>query len=510
MELKVTKELITTGEAAFDSFSELPIEYDLLLPDYCPDMVKILRCAVTPVFSRTEVSGDKLLLEGSCAISLFYADSQSAIRVSEHKSPFSKTVELRCTPESPAVFAGAAVDYVNCRAVSGRRADVRGAFTVSIRVLGQRREEVVSAAEGDGIQLHRAEVLSHWAAGKAARSFTVREELELSPARAAVGHIIRHSETARMTDCKIIAGKVVTKGELRIHLLYMPREGGRPETMDYTLPVSQIVDIEGADEECGCDAYYAVRSAEISPRTDLDGESRAFSAEVTLEVQACVTRPGRTAAVTDAYSTGYETSYSIRPVTVLRRLENTGLQALREETVELPEEAEEVLDLWTETAGFSAQTQDGEWILTGKYRICLFAQGQEGTPVYLEHPAEFELRRPLPPGCDSVFAGCRVLTEDAEYSVTGVRQLGVRLLCRAEGALFGSFQYGAVNELKVERGKARKQEGAALTLYYAGAGEDVWEIAKHFGTSVLAVMEENGLEKETLGERKMLLIPQVG
>lgn len=510
MELKVTKDLTTAGEVVFDSFSELPIECDLMLPDYCPDMVKILKCAVTPVFTRSEVNVDKLICEGNCMVALYYADDQSAIRLSEHKVAFSKTIELKTTPEAPTVFASAGVDYVNCRAVSGRRADVRGAFTITARVLGQHSEEVVSGAEGDGIQLRKKEVDTDRILGSASRRFTVREELELGPARVPAEYVIRHSEAARMTDCKLIAGKIITKGELRIRILYMPREGGRPETADYTLPVSQIVDLDGVDEECGCDAFYSVKAAEISPRTDLDGESRAFSAEVTLETEACVTKPGRTAAVTDAYSTSCEASYSVRPITLLRRLEELHLQELREETMELPEEAEEVLDLWCEPARFSSQTENGEWVLSGKYLICLFARDKEGAPLYFERPLELTASRPIPPECSNVFAGVRVTVPETEYSLTGTRQLSIRAACLTEGALYGAFPCDMMGELKTDRSKERKAPAAALTIYYAEAGENIWEIAKHFGTSVLEVMEENGLEQEALGERKMLLIPQVG
>ena len=44
MEYKLKKDRIAVCEIAFDSFTELPIESDLLLPDYCPDIVKVLKC----------------------------------------------------------------------------------------------------------------------------------------------------------------------------------------------------------------------------------------------------------------------------------------------------------------------------------------------------------------------------------------------------------------------------------------------------------------------------------
>ena len=50
---------------------------------------------------------------------------------------------------------------------------------------------------------------------------------------------------------------------------------------------------------------------------------------------------------------------------------------------------------------------------------------------------------------------------------------------------------------------------SALRLYFGEPGEALWDIARRFGASMAAVMEENELDSETLPERQMLLIPMV-
>ena len=49
----------------------------------------------------------------------------------------------------------------------------------------------------------------------------------------------------------------------------------------------------------------------------------------------------------------------------------------------------------------------------------------------------------------------------------------------------------------------------ALKLYYGVEGEDIWEIAKRYSTSVRSIMEENDLDEERLTKSGMLLIPIV-
>ena len=50
----------------------------------------------------------------------------------------------------------------------------------------------------------------------------------------------------------------------------------------------------------------------------------------------------------------------------------------------------------------------------------------------------------------------------------------------------------------IEEEPAERDGDYALKLYFAEDGEDIWEIAKRYKTSVSAVMEENELEDETV------------
>ena len=57
--------------------------------------------------------------------------------------------------------------------------------------------------------------------------------------------------------------------------------------------------------------------------------------------------------------------------------------------------------------------------------------------------------------------------------------------------------------------ESKKSGGAALTVYFADAGEEIWDIARRYNTTVEAVEQENGITGETVAQKCMLLIPGV-
>ena len=67
-----------------------------------------------------------------------------------------------------------------------------------------------------------------------------------------------------------------------------------------------------------------------------------------------------------------------------------------------------------------------------------------------------------------------------------------------------------VTTISVDEEKPKERDkDIALTIYYADEGEQVWEIAKRYNTSVEQVMSENDLAGDVVEKRGMLLIPIV-
>ncbi len=139
MELNLQRQPITINEVVYDGSAEQPLECDALLPDYCPDIVKILKCSVEAHIGAATVNGDRCTAEGMALAHVYYVAENGLLRHAEYKIPFAKSVELRGAPQDPVVTVVPQVDYVNCRAVNQRRIDIRGAVTLKIKVLDQKQ-----------------------------------------------------------------------------------------------------------------------------------------------------------------------------------------------------------------------------------------------------------------------------------------------------------------------------------------------------------------------------------
>ena len=64
MDLKVTKQAGTINEVGFETKLEQSLECDIVLADYYPDILRILKCEICPKIIQTSVNRDRLVIDG--------------------------------------------------------------------------------------------------------------------------------------------------------------------------------------------------------------------------------------------------------------------------------------------------------------------------------------------------------------------------------------------------------------------------------------------------------------
>ena len=153
MDYMLNREALAAGEVLYDGCQEQPVDLDISLPDYCPDIQRILKCQVYPRITGRNIMGDRLELEGTYSVKVFYLDAGgTALRCCENSSSFFAAITLKQPADGAHVSAFTRVEYINCRATSPRRLDIHGAFSVCAKVVGRTDSEVVCGIEGEEIE----------------------------------------------------------------------------------------------------------------------------------------------------------------------------------------------------------------------------------------------------------------------------------------------------------------------------------------------------------------------
>ena len=501
MECKVTGDTVLMYETIFEGSAEQPVDVEFTLPDYCPDIGRVLKCRTTPIVTRRESGGDGVTVSGTVRLEVLYVDGRSGqVRCCTHDMPFSTQLSAAGLPEDAKITADTRVDYINCRAVSQRRIDIHGAFTVKATAVCCRPARVTSSAEGAGVLTRKQICDISTAVGHAQSSFAISEAFDLPESKPAVAAVVRSCADVSVTDCKPIANKLIVKGSADLTVVYCSNEGIL-EHMTYSIPFSQFFDLNGADDESSCDARLWVSCVEMALHTDSDGEYSRLSADIRCFADIRAYRDDTVSVISDAYSTLCELKLERKLMTFDRYMGESTRKLRTDGRLEFSGGITEVLDAWCEN--ISCTSAGGN--VRGNALLCAIIRNEDGGCEYAETTCGYECAGDE--SGDNIFSQSQVSVCGCDYSLNGRSTLELHGELRVRTAAFRRQQIPCVAGLEPDESRTRSDENApALVMYFAAAGEELWDIAREHNVSAEDIAADNNMESDRLAEDKLLLI----
>lgn len=509
MEYSVTKELLALNETLFEGCQEQPIDLDFSLPDYCPDIQKILKCCIVPKIHSKNISADRLDVDGVASVKLLYIDSvRMCVRCCENSVPFSSSFNLGDVSQNAVVLTKTKVEYVNCRALSPRRLDIHGAFSVCVKVLSKEMREVGSYVDSDDIMQKQDIVEVSNVVGIGQQQFTQEEKLDLDKPDVRVESILRSSINVTTDECKVVSNKVIVKGQATVRVLYISDiDSCDMQTIEYTLPINQIVDVDSAEEGNVCESKLELLSYDININQEMDEES-SFVLDMRLVATTVVYEQSEVKVLADAYSNTYDTDMTSQQIKLPKYMTSVNDTHVDKSAFELSDKGvSSVIDIWSDVASVTATPNEDGIEFKGKFNICVLAKDNEDETFYSERVVDFTHEHKLPESIPNILCDADIDVSSVNYRING-DNLEVRSEVKLSCPVYQMNHYKSIDSIFANEEKPRQRDtSSALVVYYADEGENVWDIARKYCTSMDLINDENDLTEEVLSEPRMLLIP---
>lgn len=516
MDFKINRENVFSADCIYESVQEQGIELDYILPDYFPDVFRIVRCEAEPIIADYSVNGDKLSYELRCNIKIMYcSETGSVLQCVNQKQTFTKTVELNRFCENASVEITPKADYANCRAVNKRRLDLRGAVSVKIKVIGEKSQEVVSDVSGMNVKLKKTPVKFASKKLSVRKNIQLTEDIELTSLQPSVISIIRCSCENITCEKKLISGKLLAKGEVTLTVLYACEKDGEGslEPMEFSMPYSQIVDLDGSDDSFGFSVKPEIVYCDVSAFQNKEGENRSLRCEVELLLNCTAIKSSSVNIGTDAYSTTHPCNVSMTEIK-LEQIPNIIEHEIHHSTKMLSEgeNPEKIYYVWCSPKNVNAviSAEEKKLTVSGMLSYTVACRDNSGLLSMPDKDEAFEEIIELDEIFENASVSAEICINDVSYNISADGSLSLSADIKAVIALCTSASVNAVSDISVDEEVKKIRDGDySIKLYYGTENEDIWEIAKRYSTSADAIINENDLGGERLEQNGMLIIPIV-
>lgn len=510
MELSVNRDTVRINELVFDGTADNPIESDVLLPDYCPDIARVLNTGACVKIDTKTIETDRLIVSGTFRIKTIYVpDNSASIRCFVHESAFSHTFEVQGIKRDDMSKVRAKVDYVNCRPISPRRLQIKASVSISAKIWRCGEEEIISGCDDDRVEMLSRQMKISSPIGATERPFSVEDELEISYGKPSAASLIRTDATAVVHDYKVIANKIISKGELMLHTLYVAdTEDGNFEVADHSIPLSQIIDLDGVNEDSVVNVTYDVTNLKVDIGANADGENRIMSVKANINAAASARNNGEITVIADAYSPVYEMDIQMKPLSVEYVADIIKTNEAVKLSVDAPGEGlSSVVDCVVKPESAVVTAEGKNLVINGEMDVSAMAYDMQGGPVCIEKTIPFVITEEMSSPVQSIRCEPDLTVVATNFSIAS-GGIDIRCDCALSAIVLGIDSKNVVSDMMLNDTKPREVRQKTLTLYFADSGENLWNVAKRYNTSMDAIKRENNLETDVLPERSMLLIPK--
>ena len=509
MEFNQENRTFSTTVTVLDTVAEQLADVDLTLPDYCPDIEKILKCTLTPKIQSKSLSGGQLQIDGTCVVNVMYVESiKKTIRCCEQSVNFSQSFSVKETPDNPVIITKTKSEYINCRALSPRRLVMHGAFSLYAKVKSSSKTSIYYSKDSS-IESLKKKVSCTNLKSLCQEQFNVCEEVSVAD-KPAIESIVRSSVDVSLTDAKAVTGKLMINGEINLKLLYISDvESGEIGKIDYLLPFNQIIDCEGIDEKTINNVECDIMSYDIRLKNDMLSEKPS----IVVDIMLCVTEEGYLIddeeIIVDSYSVECASKPEFEQLSITNEVAPLSETQMEKISVKVDNgKITKVLDIFTDGVSCEQQNFDNGLKAGGKINICILALNEDSIPTIIERTCEYE--HTFNTASDfNTLKNIQPHTSSISYRLADDNTIEVRCEIKLCACAEKAERLRAVCGMELFEDKPIVADNCALTLYFAKQGESLWDIAKTHNTRLDLLLSENSAENITLDSSQMLLIPKI-
>lgn len=503
MALEYTQNSVMKCEKIFEGSCEQSVDLEINLPDYCADILRILKCTVTPCIVSSKISGDRACTDGNVLIRIVYCDEEDNICTAEQSVPFSKYVETGADNDGT-LFVSAKSEYVNCRAVSRRKAEIHGTVRFLFKIQKIAADDFISSVESAGTEVKCGSIDFSSVTSCECKLFPLNETAELPEDYPSAQKIINVCAVPLLSETKIIKGKLLLKGDVSVSIIYCTdKNKGECTEFSYNIPVNQVIDAAGLSEEGFADVRLKISGCDVSAREDSDGAPRLLDINLVAaaEITAYVNKESE--YITDAYSTAGELTADYRSIEFYKfpkRINDTFTSSGKFDFSAVS--AQKLLCVWFGEPEMKAP-EDSADELNGKVPVYFILSDSDGKPVFCER--ELELH------CG--FNGKGFLAAAPNVSLSGYTTSSspsggteIKAEFIIEAYAFEKKKLRVMTSADVSE-RSGKSENSGITVYFPDDGEKLWDIARKFGTTEQCIKKENDITGDSFDKNGPLVIP---
>lgn len=514
MELRKVK--IHRRQEKVSAVSQITLDDDYNVPDYRPDIVKVLKEKGELRFDEVTAGAGAAWVKGSLIFRILYRSEQSEGKISclRGEIPFQEKINVEGLQEYEKVQVGGEIEDLTIGVIHSRKLNVRAVVALRVAVPEEVDEMLTTSMEDAEEYEQKTE---RWEALSLISTVhdigRQKSEVVLPSSKPNVREILWRSMELRNVECSLKDGRAMVGGEVLLSVLYSEEEeSSRLQWYETTVPLACGVDcaVEGENSVYKVKINPVMMELEVKP--DYDGEERILVMELALDMDIRVWQEQEVNLLGDIYSLNRTVTPVRRERMVEKLLVKNYAKSRITEQMELAESQEKILQICACEGKVSLEKKEkveNGVLAEGTVMVeLLYITTDDNMPVgtvrefypfsqLIEIP---DMKQPLGMELECGIEQLSAVMLDQEH-------IEIKAVIHLDLLAFLEQMVSNIEELNEDALDMEKlQNSPGLVGYIAGADADLWKIAKENHTTIRDIMATNQWKDDRPAPGETILI----
>ena len=499
------------------ALSQITLDDDYNIPDYKPDLVKVMKDKGEIKFEEIKETDGHVLVKGMLLFHILYRSDQEDKKLDmlEGSISFQENISMEGIEELDPVNMKAEIEDLSIGIINSRKLSIRALVMLEAVVKSVREEEVIIDAEEDDNNIEMLKENKDFLQLVSCKkdNFRLKQEIVLPSNKPNIHHILWKNVQIRGLETRLQSGKMELSGEVLLYILYHSEEDeNQLQWMETAIPLHGEINCGDCEDDMVYKVTATPMNVEIEAKPDYDGEERMLNLDMTLDLYICLWKEEKIEIVEDIYSLNKNIIPAYEETVMQKLIAKNYAKSRVNDRIQLSKEQENILQICSCEGNVIIDTSEikNQGVqVAGTLEIeLMYITTDDAMPIgtvkgylpfeqFIEVPeisetSEFELEA----GIEQLSA---VLLDNTQVEIKGTINLNL--------IAFENQKFKKLKDIDVcEQNMEELQKRPGIIGYIVKEGDRLWTIAKENHTTIADLAEMNQLNTEEIKRGDKLLI----
>lgn len=512
MELK--QQVIKQNDEKVRAFSQITFEDDYIVKDHMPDVIKVICASGRTQLEEKRVVSGAVWLTGNVVFEIMYrSDTEEQLpQVIQGTIPFQEKVMIDNIDEADRMQIYFRMEDLSASVINSRKLAIRGLMNVEILVEEMMEEKFAYGlmdCEDCELRIEDQQMLSLLTMKHDV--LRIHNELNLPKTKPNIGKIVCYYLDVRNLQKEVQNDQLEIRGDAHLCLMYLSEEQ-QAEWYEETMNFSGKVDCPVGMTP---DLYWVrcqLQQQKVEAETDYDKEMRQLAVDLIYEVDVKAWMEAQVPLMRDVYSTRQLLKPVYKPAVIWNYLVKNEAKYRISEQIKLENGQEKILQI----CGYKSAVEiEHVKVVEQGLRVegllsvdVLFVTMDDGFP--LSHRLEqlpFEEIIEVPNQSVDIKYDLQGAVEQVQVNLMDNMEYEIKAVVSIEALVLKKERVDVIAECDKENFSDMEDGLPGMVGYIVQKGENLWDIAKKYRTTMERIMETNEMTTQIIkpGDRVILV-----